>query len=103
MQDSKESWGTLLTPTLSEKPTICPKQTCMNKTLWQLQTAKSRFVDWQKVRIQENSDEIPSGAMPRSMDVILRGEIVERAKAGDKVLITGTPIVVPDVRQLFGI
>lgn len=38
--------------------------------------------------------------MPRSLDVILRGEVVERAKAGDKCVFTGTFIVVPDVSQL---
>ena len=38
--------------------------------------------------------------MPRSLDVILRGELVERAKAGDKCVFTGTFIVVPDVSQL---
>ena len=34
------------------------------------------------------------------MDVILRGDIVERAKAGDKAVFTGTLIVIPDVAQL---
>ncbi|KAI9362463.1 MCM2/3/5 family-domain-containing protein [Zopfochytrium polystomum] len=63
---------------------------------------QSKFADWQKIRIQENADEVPSGAMPRSMDVIVRNEIVERAKAGDAVIITGCPIVVPDVSQLIG-
>lgn len=38
--------------------------------------------------------------MPRSLDVILRNELVERAKAGDKCVFTGTFIVVPDVSQL---
>jgi DNA replication licensing factor MCM6 len=38
--------------------------------------------------------------MPRSLDVILRSEMVERAKAGDKCVFTGTFIVVPDVSQL---
>lgn len=38
--------------------------------------------------------------MPRSLNVILRGELVERAKAGDKCVFTGTFIVVPDVSQL---
>ena len=38
--------------------------------------------------------------MPRSLDVILRGEMVERAKAGDKCVFTGTFIVIPDVSQL---
>jgi DNA replication licensing factor MCM6 len=35
------------------------------------------------------------------MDVILRNELAERAKAGDRCLIVGCPIVVPDVSQLF--
>ena len=38
--------------------------------------------------------------MPRSLDVILRSEMVERAKAGDKCVFTGSFIVVPDVSQL---
>lgn len=38
--------------------------------------------------------------MPRSLDVILRSELVERAKAGDKCVFTGSFIVVPDVSQL---
>ena len=38
--------------------------------------------------------------MPRSLDVILRSELVERAKAGDKCVFTGTFIVVPDVSSL---
>ncbi|KAG5654584.1 hypothetical protein H0H81_011559 [Sphagnurus paluster] len=67
---------------------------------WQLQIDNSKFTDWQKVRIQENPSEIPTGSMPRSLDVILRSELVERAKAGDKCVFTGTFIVVPDVSQL---
>lgn len=36
-----------------------------------------------------------------SMDVILRNELTERAKAGDRCLVIGCPIVVPDISQLF--
>ena len=82
------------------EPTQCPNLTCMNRTGWRLDIRQSTFVDWQKVRIQENSSEIPTGSMPRTMDVILRGEIVDRAKAGEKCVFTGTLIVVPDVSQL---
>ena len=57
------------------------------------------FVDWQRVKVQENSDEIPAGSMPRGMDVILRNDTVEQAKAGDRVVFTGTLIVVPDVSK----
>lgn len=82
------------------EPTQCPNNTCQNRQAWQLDIRQSTFVDWQKVRIQENSSEIPTGSMPRTMDVILRGEIVDRAKAGEKCIFTGALIVVPDVSQL---
>ncbi|KAK7695399.1 hypothetical protein QCA50_000035 [Cerrena zonata] len=82
------------------EPNLCPNPTCGNRNLWQLQIDSSKFTDWQKVRIQENPSEIPTGSMPRSLDVILRNELVERAKAGDKCVFTGTFIVVPDVSQL---
>lgn len=80
------------------EPTACPS--CPNQLYWTLNVAKSQFIDWQKVRIQENSNEIPTGSMPRTLDVILRGETVERAKPGDKCKFTGTEIVIPDVSQL---
>jgi DNA replication licensing factor MCM6 len=81
------------------EPTQCPNTTCMNREGWRLDIRQSTFVDWQKVRIQENSSEIPTGSMPRTMDVILRGEMVDRAKAGEKCIFTGTVIVIPDVSQ----
>ncbi|TIB71945.1 hypothetical protein E3Q23_03584 [Wallemia mellicola] len=82
------------------EPSMCPNPTCNNKNAWRLIIEQSKFSDWQKVRIQENANEIPTGSMPRSLDVILRGETVEKAKAGDKCVFTGTFIVVPDVSQL---
>lgn len=82
------------------EPAQCPNITCGNRTAWRLDVRQSIFVDWQKVRIQENSNEIPTGSMPRTLDVILRGEIVDRAKAGEKCTFTGALIVVPDVSQL---
>ena len=82
------------------EPTQCPNDTCQNRQAWQLDIRRSTFVDWQKVRIQENSSEIPTGSMPRTVDVILRGEMVDRAKAGEKCVFTGALIVVPDVSQM---
>ncbi|KAH3900901.1 related to DNA replication licensing factor MCM6 [Saccharomycodes ludwigii] len=82
------------------EPSFCQNPTCENQSFWKLNVNRSNFIDWQKVRIQENANEIPSGSMPRSIDVILRGDCVERAKPGDKCKFTGTEIVVPDVSQL---
>lgn len=82
------------------EPPMC--QGCQNKKDWKLDVEKSTFVDWQRVRLQENAQEIPAGSMPRTIDVILRNDNVESAKAGDKVIVTGTLIVIPDAVSLAG-
>lgn len=82
------------------EPNMCPNTTCQNRIAWRLDISASRFADWQKVRVQENASEIPTGSMPRTLDVILRGEMVERTKAGDRMIFTGTLVVVPDVGQI---
>ncbi|GMI14349.1 hypothetical protein TrVE_jg11240 [Triparma verrucosa] len=78
------------------QPTMCTNPRCDNRNDWSLETNESTFVDWQRLRVQENSDEIPPGSMPRSIDVIVRGEVVEKAKAGDKCVLTGFLAVVAD-------
>merc|ERR1719262_1259128 len=72
-------------------PALCPSRNCGNRTNWTLlgESRTTRWGDWQRVRLQENENEIPAGSMPRSMDVIVRDEMTERCKPGDKVLVTG--------------
>lgn len=98
--------GTLTDPITQQfkytEPLACPNHACFNRTKWQLDMDRSRFVDWQRVRVQENAQEIPSGSMPRCIDVILRNDCVELAKAGDRCLFTGSLIVIPDVAKMFG-
>ena len=43
---------------------------------------------------------MPPGCMPRTLDVVLRGEMAERAKAGDKCVFAGSLVVIPDVASL---
>ena len=64
---------------------------------FELENNGSIFMDWQKVRLQELSTDIPAGSMPRSIDVILRGDAVDKAKPGDRTIFSGTLVVVPDV------
>ncbi|PIA37588.1 hypothetical protein AQUCO_03000272v1 [Aquilegia coerulea] len=82
------------------EPIICVNATCMNRTKWVLNRQESKFADWQRVRMQETSKEIPPGSLPRSLDVVLRHEIVEQARAGDTVIFTGTMVVIPDIMAL---
>ena len=83
-------------------PQVCRNPQCKhtNANEWNLVLEDSIFTDWQRLRVQENADEIPPGSMPRSVDVVLRNEVVERAKAGDKVVFTGAVVVIPDVSSL---
>eukprot|EP00536_Pseudo-nitzschia_multiseries_P018406 jgi/Psemu1/321321/estExt_fgenesh1_pm.C_24880001 len=80
------------------RPTLCKNPRCKNRSpvRFALEATRSEFVDWQKLRVQESSHQIPPGSMPRSMDVILRNEMVERCKAGDKVVLVGSLVVLPD-------
>ncbi|PIN04722.1 DNA replication licensing factor, MCM6 component [Handroanthus impetiginosus] len=82
------------------EPIICMNATCQNRTKWALLRQESKFTDWQRVRMQETSKEIPAGSLPRSLDVILRHDIVEHARAGDTVVFTGTVVVLPDILAL---
>ena len=82
------------------EPKICSNKNCNNHTKWKLIEDSSKFNDWQKLRVQENPKDIPTGSMPRSIDVILRGELVEKVKPGDKVNFIGNIIVVPDIMAL---
>lgn len=65
-------------------PTIGTSGGNTNASNFDLVKEQSVFTDWQKVRIQEHSGDIPAGSMPRSIDIILRNEIVDTAKPGDK-------------------
>jgi DNA replication licensing factor MCM6 len=84
------------------EPNVCKNPQCPGGKDFQLLLDKSLFIDWQRLRIQENADEIPAGSMPRSLEVICRNEIVEIAKAGDKIVLTGTVIVLPDTSGVGG-
>lgn len=59
------------------EPVRCYGDNCMNSGDWELLNSESIFLDWQKIRVQEASSEIPAGSMPRSVDIILRGDIVD--------------------------
>jgi len=82
------------------QPSICRNPVCFNRSRFVLDVNKSRFVDFQKVRIQEIQAELPRGCIPRSVEIVLRADAVESAQPGDRCDFIGTLIVVPDVGSL---
>ena len=77
------------------EPKRCANSTCTNAFRYTLDENGSFFGDWQKLRVQEPTREMSSGVLPRSLDVIVRGEKVDIAQPGDDVTFVGTLLAVP--------
>jgi len=53
-----------------QQPTTCRNPACSNRSKFLLDVNKSKFVDFQKVRIQEIQAELPRGCIPRRWRVL---------------------------------
>ena len=81
---------------------MCPSQECQTNRSGgrlYLQTRGSKFVKFQEMKIQEHSDQVPVGNIPRSITVVLEGENTRIAQPGDHVSVTG--IFLPVLRTGF--
>ena len=54
-----------------------------------LQCKQSKFVSFQDIKIQEPSDQVPIGHVPRQIKVVARGPVTRQCSPGDIVTITG--------------
>lgn len=80
----------------------CPSIECRtNKSGGRLhfQTRASRFVKFQELKLQEHSDQVPIGNIPRSLTVLAKGENTRLVLPGDHVAVTG--IFLPSMRSGF--
>lgn len=83
-------------------PSSCPSKECKDnraggKLLMQIRGSK--FVKFQELRIQEHSDQMPVGSIPRSMTIYLKGENTRSANPGDHVQVSG--VFLPQIKQGF--
>merc|ERR1712012_59340 len=70
----------------------CPGEECrVNRSGGRLtlQTRGSKFIKFQELKVQEHSDSVPVGHIPRSITVYARGEQTRLAAPGDHVAING--------------
>lgn len=72
---------------LLKKPDKCSE--CGESREFKLETKMSRFTDYQVIRLQELPEELPPGQLPQSIDAELLGDLVNRARPGDRIVITG--------------
>lgn len=77
------------------EPSVCPNKSCNNHSKFELLTDRSEFTDFQRIIVQEDPDENPDSGMPRTMEVILRHQLVDTAKPGDRCQFIGIPVAVP--------
>jgi len=77
-----------------KRPVKC--EICGESRNFDLDRKQSRYVDFQIVRIQELPEELPPGQLPQFFDVNVEGDIVNTARPGDRVVLTGIVRAVPD-------
>ncbi len=80
-----------------EPPPFCPA--CGRSGNIRLLPEKSKYIDWQKIVVQERPEEIPPGQIPRSIEVIVTRDLVDVARPGDRVTVTGILRVVQPGRK----
>ncbi|CAJ0931886.1 unnamed protein product [Ranitomeya imitator] len=81
---------------------MCPSKECQTNRSGgrlYLQTRGSKFIKFQELKIQEHSDQVPVGNIPRCMTVYVRGENTRLVQPGDHVGITG--VFLPMLRTGF--
>ena len=70
----------------------CQSESCRtNRTRGKLglQLRGSKFTSYQEIKIQESSDQVPMGHVPRMMSVVAKGESTRLCGPGDMITITG--------------
>ena len=80
-----------------KRPPKC--ELCGEVRNFELDRRHSRFIDFQIVRVQELPEELPPGQLPQFFDVNVEGDMVNTARPGDRVILTGVVRAVPDYSQ----
>ncbi|KAL4445821.1 hypothetical protein ABPG77_009020 [Micractinium sp. CCAP 211/92] len=71
------------------EPTKCPNPACQAKFAMQMVYNRSIFLDKQLMKMQENPNEIPEGETPHTVSMFARQDLVDLAKPGDRITVTG--------------
>ncbi len=69
-------------------PVVCDNPNCKQRD-FELKPEDSKFIDFQILRLQELPEDLPPGQLPHYVDVTIRQDLVDNARPGDRIILTG--------------
>lgn len=72
---------------LLQEPVLC--DACEKAGPWKLREEDSRFIDHQKIELQDNPDAVRGAAQPESIVVYLQDDLVQTCSPGDRIRLNG--------------
>lgn len=69
-------------------PILCDIPSCKHRD-FELKPEASKFIDFQILRLQELPEDLPPGQLPHYIDVTIRQDLVDNARPGDRIILTG--------------
>lgn len=72
-----------------EEPERCPRDVCGSVGTMSLIHNRCEFADRQVLRLQETPDAVPDGQTPQTVSLSVYDELVDVAKPGDRLIVTG--------------
>jgi DNA replication licensing factor MCM4 len=72
-----------------EEPARCPRDVCASVGTMSLVHNRCEFADRQVIRLQETPDAVPDGQTPHTVSLSVYDELVDVAKPGDRLVVTG--------------
>lgn len=72
-----------------EEPVRCPRDVCGSIGTMSLIHNRCEFADRQVIRLQETPDAVPDGQTPHTVSLSAYDELVDVAKPGDRLTVTG--------------
>lgn len=89
-----------------KEPLKCDNGKCTHRDL-DLNPEQSKFIDFQMVRLQELPEDLPPGQLPHYLDVTVLQDLVDNARPGDRIILTGIVRIeqehIPSMRGKSGI
>mmetsp|Transcript_26835 Transcript_26835/g.82530 ORF Transcript_26835/g.82530 Transcript_26835/m.82530 type:complete len:421 (-) Transcript_26835:1087-2349(-) len=73
--------------TTEVRPDMCP--CCQKRGPFRINQEQTIYGNYQKLAIQETPGSVPPGRMPRHKDVILLADLIDLARPGEEVEVTG--------------